>query len=378
MSSAAALRRRLVERLPIRDGRVREAFLTVPRELFVPAFAAGHRLEDVYRDEVIVTKLDERGLPICSSSQPIIRDSMLDRLRLEPELSVLEIGAGTGYNAALLKTLVGPRGRVVTIDVDPELARNARRALRQGGFAVRVVCGDGRVGYPRGAPYDRIVATVGTDSVPRAWRDQLVEGGLLELPLRLERGEQLVATFRRDGERLESVAVVAGGFMPLRGSSLPQPPLLLASESHLSGAAQTPLVQLQGAGLQALSPTARRRLLALALGRARRIPLRGALPRGPLRLHLSLALPDRRIVESPPIGVGAVGPGGRSLALADTAYGDPTLPPTRHLLAWGGLEAESYLLRTVERWRAAGCPGAEQLRLSVELDGGDSRIALHH
>ena len=113
---------------------MRDAFLRVPRELFVPAFAAEHGLDAVYRDEAIVTKTDEHGTPISSSSQPQIMAIMLERLALEPGLRVLEIGAGTGYNAALLKTIVGPRGRVVSVDVDPELARGARSRLRRGGW----------------------------------------------------------------------------------------------------------------------------------------------------------------------------------------------------------------------------------------------------
>lgn len=354
MASAATLRRRLVDGLEIEDARVRDALLAVPRERFLP----GRPLAEVYRDEAIVTKADERGQPISSSSQPQIVASMLERLALEPGQRVLEIGAGTGWNAGLLKRLVGPDGRVVSVEVDPELARGARRALR--GLGVRVVTGDGRAGFPAGAPFDRIVATVSTGEVPRAWRDQLVDGGLLELPLQLARGEQVVAAFRRDGARLESVALVPGGFMPLRGTELYRAPALHAS------AGSRGLVRLSGEAIERLSETAAKRLLAVALGTPRRIPIPPR-PRWELRLRLALTLPDTRIVESSRLGLGVVGRGGRSLAFADTAW-RPSLPPARHLVAYGESEAEQYLRRAIERLPAG------PLRLRIDFDAGGSRV----
>jgi protein-L-isoaspartate(D-aspartate) O-methyltransferase len=351
--AASTLRRRLVDDLAIADPRIRDAFLRVPRERFLP----GRSLAEVYRDEAIVTKRDARGMPISSSSQPAIMARMLERLALEPGQRVLEIGAGTGYNAALLKTLVGPRGRVVSVDVDPELARGARRTLA--GYGVRVVAGDGRAGWERGAPYDRIVATVSTGDVPRAWRDQLVDGGLLELPLGLPRGEQVVATFRRDGAHLHSVALVPGGFMALRGTEPYRAPALHASSPA------GPLVQLSGPAIGRLSAAAARRLLSVALGEPRRVPV-PPVPRWLARLQLALTLPDARFVESHRIGLGVVGRGGRSLALADAAW-RKGMPPTRHLLAYGDTEAEDYLAQAIARLPA------EPPELAIEFDGHHGR-----
>ena len=364
------LRRQLVDELGIADERVRDAFLGVPRELFVPTFSAAHGLEAVYRDDVIVTKTDEHGLPISSSSQPRIMAIMLERLALARGMRVLEIGAGTGYNAALLKTIVGPRGRVVSVDVDPELARSARSALRRGGFAVRVVCGDGRDGYPPGAPYDRVIATVSSPFVPRAWRDQLVDGGLLELPLQLGRADvQVVVTFRRDGDRLRSIAVVHGGFMPLRG--LPRD----ASPALVAYAAGEPLAELCGPALAALSGTARRRLLVAALREPRRVRLGAALPRWSLALWLALELPEQRLVWSPRLGIGVAGRGGQGLALADVAWSPGAPDTTRSLLAFGESDAEEHLLRAIERWRTLGAPDAAALEFGVEFARDDSLIS---
>jgi len=153
---AAALRRQLVGELErrgvIRSKAVRAAFLWVPRELFVPEAASRSGLEAVYRDEAIPTKFAANGAPISSSSQPAIMAEMLERLALEPGMRVLEIGAGTGYNAALLSQLVGERGRVETVDIDAETAARARRALRAGGYRARVVVADGRESLAAGAP----------------------------------------------------------------------------------------------------------------------------------------------------------------------------------------------------------------------------------
>jgi protein-L-isoaspartate(D-aspartate) O-methyltransferase len=354
VARAADLRRRLVDALAIEDDAVRAAFLAVPRERFLP----GRPVEEVYRDDAIVTKRDERGAPISSSSQPQIMARMLERLALEPGQRVLEIGAGTGYNAALLKRIVGVRGRVVTVDVDPELARGAREALR--GEGVRVVVGDGREGWSRGAPYDRIVATVAADEIPQAWRDQLVDGGLLELPLVLPRGEQVVVTFRREGGVLRSVALVPGGFMQLRGTAPYYAPTL-----HASAPAGL-LVQLSGEAVARLSAGAARRLLAVAIGEPRRVAVR-PVARWLLRLRLALSLPDARVVQAHSVGFGVVGRGGRSLALADTSW-ERHGKPTRHLLAYGDREAEDYLRRTIERL-PTGPP-----ELVVEYSDGRSRV----
>jgi protein-L-isoaspartate(D-aspartate) O-methyltransferase len=358
VARAADLRRRLVDRLAIEDAAVRRAFLAVPRERFVPHVAS---LEEVYRDDVVIVKRDERGTPISSSSQPQIMARMLERLALEPGQRVLEIGAGTGYNAALLKEIVGPGGSVVTVDVDAELARSARRALKAGGHRVRVVVGDGRLGWPPGAPYDRIEATVSAAEIPLAWRDQLQDGGLLEVPLRFARGEQAVVTFRREGARLVSIAVIPGGFMPLRGTEPEPPPALWA------GGTAGPLAQVVGTAVAMLSEAARRRLLAALLGPQRvvRVP---PLPRSELRAALALELPDERFAESPRHGLGVVGRGGSGAAFADTTWQERT--PTKRVVAFGEPEAERYLLRLLERVRETGLA----LRLAVEFDGETSRI----
>jgi protein-L-isoaspartate(D-aspartate) O-methyltransferase len=196
----------------IRSAEVEAAFRAIPRHLFLPTTP----LEKVYSGAVIVTRTDEAGQPISSSSEVGIMAPMLEDLHVCPGQKVLEIGAGTGYNAALLDQLVGVEGEVVTVDLDPQIASEARAHLAEAGHArVRVVVGDGYAGYPDRAPYDRMIATASVPDLPRAWLDQLREGGRLTVPLRLG-ATQLVITFRREGEALESVSLIAGGFMSLR------------------------------------------------------------------------------------------------------------------------------------------------------------------
>src|SRR5688500_4168685 len=179
-ASSMRLRKAMVRALGL-DGPVAGAFLAVPREAFVPEWVPRVGLDGIYRPEVPhATKTDPTGQPISSSSAPSIMAPMLQALDLHPGHRVLEIGAGTGYNAALLAHLVGPKGKVVSVELEPDIARTARTVLRSLDVRARVVAGDGHLGFAAGAPYDRIIVTAASSAVPRAWFDQLADGGLLE------------------------------------------------------------------------------------------------------------------------------------------------------------------------------------------------------
>jgi protein-L-isoaspartate(D-aspartate) O-methyltransferase len=192
---------------------VAAALLAVPRHVFVTDVP----LETAYSDEAIVTKRDADGVPISSSSQPTIMALMLDQLDLAPGQRVLEIGAGTGYNAALLAHLVGPAGVVVSVEIDPDAVERARTSLAAAGYPdVTVVCADGADGYPAAAPYDRIIATVGAWDLAPAWLDQLAPGGRVVVPLDLRGAQVSVALERVDGHWV-SRSLVPCSFMRLRG-----------------------------------------------------------------------------------------------------------------------------------------------------------------
>ena len=225
------LREALVNRLKgqgiIRTRQVEEAFRAVPRHLFVPEA----NRETAYSDAYVVTKW-QNGQAVSSSSQPNIMAMMLEMLDLRPGQRVLEIGAGTGYNAALIAHIVGKSGQVVTIDLDDDIVEDARKHLQAAGIEnVQVICRDGGLGWAEAAPYDRVILTVGSFTIASTWYEQLRPGGRLLLPLHLTAfptevvmmpDQWLLALDKMDGY-LESVTIRPCLFMPLRGAFAASP-----------------------------------------------------------------------------------------------------------------------------------------------------------
>lgn len=194
---------------------VSAAFLAVPRHLFLPQIEA----VAAYKDMAIVTKSDASGLWVSSSTQPTMMAIMLEQLGLAAGQRVLEIGTGTGYNAALIATIVGDAGSVVTIDIEPDVVEAARASLAAAGFAdVRVLCGDGADGVPDLAPYDRIIVTAGAWDLAPRWLAQLGDGGRIVLPLSV-RGIQLSAAFESAGRYWVSRSACRCGFIRMAGPS---------------------------------------------------------------------------------------------------------------------------------------------------------------
>ncbi|WP_433234829.1 methyltransferase, FxLD system [Actinomadura nitritigenes] len=193
---------------------VEAALRAVPRHVFVPASP----LEEAYADQAVYTKQDDSGTSISAASQPTVVAMMLEQLLVEPGHRVLEIGAGTGYNAALLGHLVGEDGHVTTIDVDDDIVQGARAGLATAGARnVDVLLGDGALGHPDGGPYDRIIATVGAGDLPLTWFDQLAPDGLIVVPLRLRGGVSRSIAFAHEDGRWLSRSSEMCSFMPLRG-----------------------------------------------------------------------------------------------------------------------------------------------------------------
>lgn len=251
MSDIDMLRRDMVNRLTM-SGSLRSlpwihAFATVPRHLFLPRLfrqsgdysgwlAVGERdtgwLEMVYRDATWVTQLDNdpirwqtayetgnpvTGVPTSSSTAPGLMALMLEALDVDDGAKTLEIGTGTGYNAGLLCHRL--RSRLVTsVEVDPAVADTARAALLACGYAPTLIVDDGTAGYPGNAPYDRIIATCSTPTIPTSWTAQLAPGGLLLTNLHRDLGGGALALLRRDvhGHVEGRFLAEYGGFMPVR------------------------------------------------------------------------------------------------------------------------------------------------------------------
>ncbi|MEC3997221.1 methyltransferase, FxLD system [Actinacidiphila sp. DG2A-62] len=215
---AAELRARLTESL-VKKGKVSSpaveaAFRAVPRHCFVP----GSPLPEAYADDAVYTKWGADGARISAASQPTIVALMLEQLGIEPGNRILEIGAGTGYNAALMATITGEAGHVTAVDVDEDLVDGARAHLTTAGVSgVDIILGDGALGAPAAAPYDRIIATVGAHEVPRPWLDQLRPDGRLVVPVRLRGAVSRSIVFERGNEGWTSTGSEMAVFMPLRG-----------------------------------------------------------------------------------------------------------------------------------------------------------------
>jgi protein-L-isoaspartate(D-aspartate) O-methyltransferase len=218
VADSRALRRGMVDTLardgPLRSTRVAEALLSVPRELFVP----GVPLDEVYRtsEPIIIKRVAERNL--SSASAPDVMAAMLEQLEPRPGQHVLEIGAGSGYNAALLAHLVGPDGHVTTIDIDTDLVEQAREHLQAAGVSnVEVIEADGALGYAPNAPYERIMLTVASHDLAPAWREQLAHGDArIVLPLSFG-GMQRSVAFEQRVDHLASRSVGPCMFIALRG-----------------------------------------------------------------------------------------------------------------------------------------------------------------
>jgi protein-L-isoaspartate(D-aspartate) O-methyltransferase len=196
-----------IEDRGVRDERVLQAMRTVPREAFVP----GHLADQAYRDHPL--PIDE-GQTI---SQPYVVAWMIEALGPRPGDRVLEIGAGSGYAAAVLSRVVD---EVYTVERFPALAREAGRRLERLGYLnVLVRVGDGTLGWPEFAPYDGIVVAAGGPEVPRPLLDQLAPGGRLVIPVGPRPDLQtLVRVTRLPGDRFRDEDLGAVRFVPLVGA----------------------------------------------------------------------------------------------------------------------------------------------------------------
>lgn len=221
----------------------------VPREWFIPSQAwvkengayqpidrnadSGRWLRAVYSNRSVVTQFDDGRTewpgvgdrPTCSASMPSVVVAMLSAVSVADGDSVMEVGTGTGFNAALASTLAGPGGAVVTVEIDPALAATARKHLIGAGYSrVVTVVGDGASGLGY-APFDKVIVTAGVHigRLPYAWVEQTRPGGVIVVPMRgdLASGPLVRFVVHEDGTATGRTMPIGVGFMELRGQRTP-------------------------------------------------------------------------------------------------------------------------------------------------------------
>jgi protein-L-isoaspartate(D-aspartate) O-methyltransferase len=257
-AAATALRHRMVRRIVagggLEDPAWRAAFAEVPRHLFVPVYHSGISAEEgygryaaddtdprrrlrwltgAYADQPIATHVRDGEL-VSSSSQPSLMALMCQALDVREGQHVLEIGAGTGYNAALLAHRLGGTGAVTTIDLDAAITASARQHLAAYGTAealsVTVVTGDGALGHPAGAPYDRVIATCALPAIPAAWIEQCRTGARILAPFATG---LVVLTVQGPAQAEGRFLSTPAYFVPLRGSGAGISPPAVGGEPTL-------------------------------------------------------------------------------------------------------------------------------------------------
>jgi protein-L-isoaspartate(D-aspartate) O-methyltransferase len=204
----AALVDSLIRKGYVRSPEVADAMRKVPREAFVP----DRIREDAYIDS---------PLPIGSGqtiSAPHMVAIMVEASDLRPGHKVLEIGAGSGYHAAVVAELVTPGGHVYTVERHADLAEFARRNIEGAGYgsAVTVICGDGSRGMPEHAPYDRIFVACGAPDIPRPLLEQVSDGGSVLVPVGGRFYQDLVK-LERKGDKFTRRSLGGCVFVPLVG-----------------------------------------------------------------------------------------------------------------------------------------------------------------
>jgi protein-L-isoaspartate(D-aspartate) O-methyltransferase len=238
----AELADRLTESGDLRSHVWRQALLATPRHAFLPRFFAPDLdtgdlvlltsdhpewIGFAYSDKPLVTQFDgdpnaTNGIPTSSSTAPGLMLRMLEALEVEDGMRTLEIGTGTGYNAALLCHRVGDKN-VTTIDVDPAIVEAARDNLKALGLQPTIVAADGAQGWQANAPYDRIIATCSVRHVPTAWIAQTTPGGKILATLETSLHGYALALLTPDDHGNASGLFLPdpSSFMPMRSHASP-------------------------------------------------------------------------------------------------------------------------------------------------------------
>lgn len=210
----------------------KKAFLETPRHSFIKRYRIwpnetwheinDHNLEEhlstLYSDKALILFGDDNENIPSTISQPSLVLYMLDMLRLEPGHSVFELGAGSGWNAALMGHIVGPKGHVYSLEIIPEVAKTASGTIEALGLKnVSIIEGDGGEAYAAGAPYDRAMFTAGSFDLPHHFYEQIKEKGLLLIVFKVEGGADNLFLLRKTADHFEAIDSLGCGFVQMTG-----------------------------------------------------------------------------------------------------------------------------------------------------------------
>lgn len=191
----------------VNDERVISAFLKVPRESFVlPEFRS-----DAYHDHPLPTLKNQ------TISQPTTVMMMTDHAKVSEGMKVLEVGAGSGYQAAILSTLVGPKGKVITVDIDKDLTIFAHKNLKNYKNVTVILAKEDSIGYSNRAPYDRIIVTAALPRLPNELLSQLKDGGVMVLPVGTEYLQEILVVEKIRNTLVNIVRLGSFQFVPVKG-----------------------------------------------------------------------------------------------------------------------------------------------------------------
>lgn len=342
--------RSMVQQGMIRSSAVQRAFLATPREAFVSAASPA----EVYADATIPVS-GRMGEWLTTSSQPTMMAIMLEQLQVAPGHRVLEIGAGTGYNAALLSHLAGDAGTVDGVEIDGDAAAGAEKALASIGSTARIHRADGADGWPDGAPYDRIIAAVSVADIPDAWTEQAAPHAVIVAPLNIL-GCDYSAAFHREGDDWVSSSIEPCAFVRFQGR------LAIRDAKLTIGDPVAPALTLSAEPGQLPRPSDVTRWLESGAGETL-AALRERNEWDGFALWLVTRAHGIRILRATS--------GGRGLGWAGPAVGMwdedgmAFITPTGHLARFGAGESAGTLRAAFSDWTRAGSLDLSRLRLRL-------------
>jgi protein-L-isoaspartate(D-aspartate) O-methyltransferase len=345
---------------PISDATV-QAYLTIPRHLFVRRYRERaskewcevnqgnlhQHLATLYADNPLTLFGDDDDHIPSTISQPSFVLRMLDLLQLEPGQTVLELGTGSGWNAALIGQLVGASGKVYSLEIIPELARRASDNLAELGVTnVRVVSADGSDGYAPGAPYDRIAFTAGTYDLSRQFYEQAKAGALLLAVIKNEGGSDNLVLLQKADDCFESRYSMPCGFVQMTG------------KHKIDNLDPIPVEALPEWEELQQHEVERRPFWWGGKGREWSIWQTAG-----IRSFLGVTEPSFRAFKAPKACAGATEY--HYFGLWDRANLSLVLAKDGELISYGNASATERLLQLVHRWVDLGMPAASSLSLRV-------------